>query len=91
MGATTEDEAVELCTYSLKSFSAIVYGTNWRTKVDMFNSRYFISPTLGIMDLRSMVILADGSTPVTVCRRKDKSLHRWVVGKWTTGCAEKTE
>ena len=71
MGETKDDEAVELRTYSLKSFSAIVYRANWRTKVDMFNSTYFSSPTLRVMDLRSMVNLDAGSTPlVTVCRRK---------------------
>ena len=43
LGATKEYEAVELCTYSLMSSSAIVYRASWRTKVDMFNSRYFSS------------------------------------------------
>jgi hypothetical protein len=32
---------VELCTYSLTSFSAIAYRASWRTKVYMFNIRYF--------------------------------------------------
>ena len=76
MGATKEDEAVEICTYSLTSLSDIVYCASWRTKVDMSNSRYFSSPTLRVMDLRSMVNLEAGSTPpVTVCRRKDNSLY----------------
>ena len=62
MGAKKENEALGLCTHALTYFPAIVYRARWRKKVDMFNSRYFSSPTLRVMDLRSMVNLAAGST-----------------------------